>query len=479
MIAVRSGLLCVYFSALPQQVVAGDDTQALLQTYAGDVDSLIVAPAVPADVGNAGPWQCHHYAASEHDSWCRTVGVREGYQFEYGVGSDKCGGCFCCKRTVSQAMAQLLKSSNGSMPESIDVAIEDSIVGALVKKSQEDLDDDDLTQLLAEVREVKKSINKAKDTVADVTSKSTQFPATEVTGSLQPLLKPLADQTWRVSRHRGERSEVPLSADEMISEVAGEVDGFVKEAFRDIEAQIAAMQEQVVDLATKVSVLKPTADKKDSELYACRKQEKALLVADNDVEAAMAALNAEKDSVCKQRDMAKYFNWTVRNDLNRAGVCDFKGKNGCGYRMVSGNVQNLSVEYRKARENYFKLQEECTVALTTLERQLDEDAVTVGSTSAFQRKKESCDVTETMASTAMCTFGNRLQEKCYAVSQLQELIAMTGPGSALQSLYLAAQELKCGLDTMKARNDGFTDFVNPCVSHPPDFARDVGLFKDY
>jgi len=323
-----------------------------------------------------------------------------------------------------------------------------------------------------------KSVDKAKTSVADVTSKSDQFAATEVTGSLQPLLKPLADQTWRILRHTRERSEVPLTTDEMISEIAGEVDGFVKEAFKDIERQIAAMHEQVVALATKVSTLKPTADKKDSELYACRKQEKALLLADNDVEAAMAALTEENDRVCKQRDLAKYFNWTVRTDLDRGGLCDFKGQE-CGYRMVSANVRNLTEEYRTARANYFQLQEECTIAMNTLDRQLAEDTVSVGSTTAFQRKKESCDVIETVASTAMCTFGNRLQEKCYAVSQLQELVALLQPDSVLQSLYFAAQELKCALEVMKARNDGFADFVNPCVSHPPDFHRDVGQFKDF
>jgi len=50
-------------------------------------------------------WQCHHYSREQQETkWCASVGISEGYQYEYNGGVDSpCGPCWCCKRKAKLA----------------------------------------------------------------------------------------------------------------------------------------------------------------------------------------------------------------------------------------------------------------------------------------------------------------------------------------------------------------------------------------
>jgi len=54
-------------------------------------------------------WGCHDYVGLQDSSWCKTAGVRSGYEYRFfpGYGHSPCGKCWCCKR-LSKAQPQVL-----------------------------------------------------------------------------------------------------------------------------------------------------------------------------------------------------------------------------------------------------------------------------------------------------------------------------------------------------------------------------------
>jgi hypothetical protein len=259
-----------------------------------------------------------------------------------------------------------------------------------------------------------------------------------------------------------------------MEDMLAEVKGFFNGALEDVQVRIDRKLKRVKELSEKVVEHKDVADANDATLHACRKQELAMFTTSSSVADALAALRAEKEKVCAQRDLAKYFNWTVRRDFPQRGLCDFQELNGqkCIIKSIARNAQNLSKEFEMARANYFNLKGDCQNAMDALDRQLEEDEVTVAPSSDYYKRKADCNLVDTKTSLSVCAFGDRLQEKCNAVDAWRELVdKVSNRNGALQSLHYASQELKCALqDLMGPEGD------EPCV--PESFESVTGGFND-
>merc|ERR1740121_994324 len=48
-----------------------------------------------------GPWECASYVTGQDDAWCATNPTVAGVEYNFFKGDGTCGGCWCCKRTIT------------------------------------------------------------------------------------------------------------------------------------------------------------------------------------------------------------------------------------------------------------------------------------------------------------------------------------------------------------------------------------------
>lgn len=95
--AVIMGLSLVGVSAVCGAVAYRGTHQ--VESHLSAISAKFTRSAEPA------PWQCHHYQTEqgEMDDWCRSVGVKDGWEYRLTEADGTCGSCMCCKRPVAGA----------------------------------------------------------------------------------------------------------------------------------------------------------------------------------------------------------------------------------------------------------------------------------------------------------------------------------------------------------------------------------------
>jgi len=63
-------------------------------------------------------WSCHKYTQGQTNFWCQTAMIEDGVSYSYTGGDfDQCGGCWCCKREVSEsALVRVLAEADDELP---------------------------------------------------------------------------------------------------------------------------------------------------------------------------------------------------------------------------------------------------------------------------------------------------------------------------------------------------------------------------
>lgn len=254
------------------------------------------------------------------------------------------------------------------------------------------------------------------------------------------------------------------------------------------DKELVAQQigQSVLDIAAKTDILlklKTAADAKDAKVNTCREAEKSVLNGTVGEMGDVVFLRDDKMAKCQARDTAQWLEWSAPP----TGACDFEKDTFCDtFADVQEYIKLFKENIPNEYTDYHDKKLDCEAAVEALDAKLGEGTISQITDNSFMAKKVECDSMHADAATAMCSFGDRLQEKCASKSRYDLLVAGEGgkgDGTGLtlsqgdrQKCWTTVASIKCWFESFQK---GTVDeaALDACKSSI-DYSRDVGLVDD-
>jgi hypothetical protein len=161
------------------------------------------------------------------------------------------------------------------------------------------------------------------------------------------------------------------------------------------------------------------------------------------------AVREEKEAVCLEMHNTQNLTWAL--DATPSGLCDFTDVTTEGicvpFASFQDEIEAKMGQIDQQQVRYRELAEKCRKLMDQLDSLVRETTInSVPGNTAYTTKRKACDENLRQSQVAMCTFGDRLQEKCQSKADVDNLVVDVYHQQADRvAQWNASQLIKCQL----------------------------------
>jgi hypothetical protein len=275
--------------------------------------------------------------------------------------------------------------------------------------------------------------------------------------TLQELSSMIGSRLWNQTT-----PEEQTTVNATIESIEKVLEDAIKGDFQTSQESIA---NSVKDLVSKTNIaleMKKKADSEDTTLISCRADEKALLIETMERLSKVKAIREEKEDVCRRKEETRNLTWAL--ETAPSGLCDFSDVTTEGICLPFASLQDEVASKDaviEANQTLFReLMVKCNQLMDDLDNIIRETTINnVPGNTAYTTKRLQCDREMRQSQVAMCSFGDRLQEKCQSKADADALVVQAYHQQEDRvAQWNASQLIKCKL--MRFRHGERLDALN-------------------